>query len=68
MTDRLRDRGLIGDDGWLTEAGRAVKQRIEDRTDDLAARPYETLEPEELGELIEALRPLAARLLVTQKW
>jgi len=65
VTDGLRGRGLIGDDGWLTEAGRALKQRIEDRTDELAARPYETLEPEELDELTEALRPLAARLIPT---
>lgn len=68
VTDGLRARGLIGDDGWLTEAGRAVKQRIEDRTDDLAARAYEALEPGELDDLIESLRPLAARLLATQQW
>lgn len=67
VTNGLRDRGLIGHDGWLTGAGRAVKQRIEDRTDDLAARPYETLEPEERNELMEALRRLAARLLVPGK-
>jgi hypothetical protein len=68
VIDGLRHRGLVGDDGWLTEAGRAVKQRIEDRTDDLAARPFEALEPEELDELIESLRPLAERLLAHQQW
>lgn len=68
LIDGLRHRGLIGDDGWLTDEGRTVKQRIEDRTDDLAARPYEALEPEELDELVESLRPLAERLLAHQQW
>jgi len=62
----MRDRGLIGDDGWLSEQGRAVKQRIESLTDDLAARPYESLEPGELVELIATLEPLATLLLAAQ--
>jgi hypothetical protein len=33
----MRDRGLISDDGWLSDEGRAVKQRVEALTDDLAA-------------------------------
>jgi hypothetical protein len=64
----LRARGLIGDDGWLSEQGRAVKQRVEDLTDDLAAKPYERLEPAELDELVTALEPLAALLLAAQDW
>ena len=60
VTGGMRDRGLIGDNGWLTEHGRAVKQRVEALTDDLAARPYESLEPDELSELIAILEPLAA--------
>ena len=59
----MRDRGLIGDDGWLSEPGRAVKQRVEALTDDLAARPYESLEPDELDELMATLKPLATLLL-----
>src|ERR1700759_1768517 len=27
VTGGMRDRGLIGEDGWLTETGHAVKQR-----------------------------------------
>ena len=50
VIDGMRDRGLIGDDGWLSEQGRAVKQRVEALTDDLAAKPYESLEPGELDE------------------
>src|SRR3954451_25264731 len=64
----LRDRGLIGDDGWLSEHGSAVIQRVEALTDDLAAKPYENLEPGELGELMVALEPIAARLLAAQDW
>ena len=35
LQDGIRDRGLIGDDGWLSEHGRAVRQRVESLTDDL---------------------------------
>jgi hypothetical protein len=68
VIDGLRVRGLIGDDGWLSEEGRAVEQRVEDLTDDLAARPYEVLEPTELDELTAALQPLADRLVAAQPW
>lgn len=59
VVDGLRDRGLIGDDGWLSEEGRAVRERVEARTDELAARPYEALDPDELAELTAALEPMA---------
>ena len=62
----MRDRGLIGDDGWLSEQGHAVKQRVESFTDDLAAQPYECLEPDELDELMASLEPLATLLLAEQ--
>ena len=68
VIDGMRARGLIGDDGWLTEEGRAVKQRVESLTDRLAAKPYESLAPAELGELIDALDPLAALLLAAQEF
>ena len=66
VIDGLRDRGLIGDDGWLSESGRAVKQRVEDLTDQLAAKPYESLDPSELDELVAGLEPLAALLIAAQ--
>ena len=62
----MRDRGLIGDDGWLSDAGRAVKQRVEARTDDLAAQPYTSLQPAELDELIAILEPMATRRRAAQ--
>lgn len=66
VIDGMRDRGLIGDDGWLSELGRAVKQRVEAVTDDLAAKPYESLGADELEELATSLQPLAALLLAAQ--
>jgi hypothetical protein len=66
VLDGLRGRGLIGDDGWLTEEGRAVHQRVEARTDDLAAAPYAALEPGELDELQACLEPLATLLVAAQ--
>jgi hypothetical protein len=66
VTDGMRDRGLIGDDGWLSEHGQAVKRRVEGLTDELAAKPYEILEPGELDELMAALGPLAKVLLAAQ--
>jgi len=68
VIDGMRDRGLIADDGWLSERGRAVKQRVESLTDDLAAMPYEALESGELAELMTALEPLATLLLAAQDW
>jgi hypothetical protein len=68
VIDGMRARGLIGDDGWLSAAGRAVGQRVEALTDDLAAKPYERLVPAELDELMATLEPLAAKLLAAQEW
>ena len=68
VIDGMRDRGLIGADGWLSERGPAVKQRVEERTDDLAAKRYEILEPAGLDELTAVLEPLLALLLAAQEW
>ena len=66
VVDGMRARGLIGDDGWLSQQGRAVKQRVEALTDELAAKPYEALSPDELEELMDALEPLAALVRAAQ--
>ena len=66
VIDGMRDRGLIGDDGWLNELGRTVKQRVEGLTDDLAAAPYASLQADELNELMAALEPTAALLIAAQ--
>jgi hypothetical protein len=62
VVDAMRSRGLIGVDGWLSAAGRQLKERIEALTDELAAPAYDILEPDELDQLIEDLEPLAAVL------
>jgi hypothetical protein len=38
VIDGMRHGGLIGDDSWLSEPGRAVKRRVEALTNDLATR------------------------------
>lgn len=58
----LQERGLVDADERFTEAGRAVKARVEARTDALAAPAYAALEPAEVEELVELLGPIAARL------
>jgi hypothetical protein len=68
VIDGMRGRGLIGEDGWLSEEGRAVKRRVESLTDDLAARPYENLTPDELDQLMTDLEPFAALLIAAQPW
>lgn len=37
---RLRDRGLLDDSGRATEAGRALREGVERRTDELAMAPW----------------------------
>jgi len=66
VIDGMRGRGLIGNDGWLSESGRAVKQRVEALTDALAEPPYKCLGQAELDELVTALEPMAERLLAAQ--
>ena len=63
VVDAMRTRGLVGADGWLTAAGRQIKERVETLTDELAAPAYDILEPDELDQLIEDLEPLAAVLV-----
>ncbi|MBO0841003.1 MAG: MarR family transcriptional regulator [Sciscionella sp.] len=62
VMDGLRERGLVDVDGRFTDAGRETKQRIEDRTDELAAPPYDALTPAELDELITELEPITAKV------
>ena len=63
VVDGMRTRGLVGADGWLTAAGRQIKERVETLTDELAAPAYDVLEPDELDQLVDDLKPLAAVLV-----
>ncbi|MVZ99578.1 MarR family transcriptional regulator [Actinomadura sp. LD22] len=60
VIDGLRARGLVDAAGGFTDAGRETKERIEARTDELAAPPYDALTADELDELITLLEPIAA--------
>jgi hypothetical protein len=62
VVDGMRARGLVETSGWLSDAGRKTKERIESLTDDLAAPPYDSLRPSELDQLIANLQPISAVL------
>ena len=63
IVDGMHSRDLIGDDGWLTPAGRRTKEEVESLTDRLAEPAYEVLSPAELDEVTEVLTPISARLV-----
>ncbi|MEV0162540.1 MarR family winged helix-turn-helix transcriptional regulator [Nonomuraea fuscirosea] len=62
VVDGLRARGLVDAAGAFTDAGRETKERIEARTDELAAPAYDVLGADELDALIAGLEPIAAAL------
>jgi hypothetical protein len=62
VVDGMRGRGLIDATGWLSDAGRTTKERIESLTDELAAPAYASLEPSELDQLIADLEPITTAL------
>jgi hypothetical protein len=62
VVEGMRARGLIEASGWLSDAGREKKERIESRTDDLAAPTYDSLRPSELDQLITDLGSISAAL------
>ena len=62
VVEGMRARGLIDATGWLSDAGRETKERVESLTDDLAGVAYDNLTPAELDELIADLEPISAAL------
>jgi hypothetical protein len=68
VVDGMRARGLVGADGWLTAAGRAAKERVEELTDRLAEAPYRALSPGELDLLVTDLTPISAALRGAFPW
>ena len=51
-TEALTSRGLLDDDGALTPAGEALRARVEEETDRLAAAPWQHLGEERTGEVV----------------
>ena len=50
-------------DGALTDAGRDLKQRIEDATDRLALSALDALDDEEVERLFQALTPITRKVV-----
>ena len=61
--ERLRSRGWLDTDRALTEAGRAHRQWVEDRTDELAAPAYEPLGEDGCERLRALCRPLSRAIV-----
>jgi hypothetical protein len=55
----LADRGWVGADGQLTNAGQAAHDAVEAATDWAAARPWARLDADAIAELAGVLTPLA---------
>lgn len=62
-TAALADRGWVTAGGELTDAGRAARREVEERTDRLALGPYEALGAERTSELLSLLHGLAGRVV-----
>jgi hypothetical protein len=59
----MAERGLVAADGGATREGVALRERIEDMTDQLAAAPWAGLSAAERDSLSGLLRPLAETVL-----
>jgi hypothetical protein len=57
--NQLAERGLLDAGGALTDAGRELKQHIEDTTDVLALRALDGLDDAEVEDLFAGLTPIA---------
>jgi hypothetical protein len=55
---RLAERGLTGEDGAMTAAGRAAHDAVEAATDQAAARPWDRMGPAALAEVADVLLPI----------
>jgi helix-turn-helix protein len=62
-SQRLQQRGLLDENGLLTPAGIALRQAIEDRTDQLALPPWQHLGREQLTRLLSLVRPLSISIV-----
>lgn len=59
----LRRRGLLDDNGTLTESGRELKQHIEERTDAVALSVLNPLTDDEIESLFGALTPITRKVV-----
>lgn len=61
--ERLAERGLVRGDGSFTDAGAALRQHIEDRTDAMALAPWAALGEAGCDELRALVRPLSRAIV-----
>ena len=59
----LHARGLVEADGSFTDAGRALREEIEDRTDRLGLQPYEAIGEDGCAELRSLVRPWSTAIV-----
>ncbi|BBY30410.1 SCO6745 family protein [Mycolicibacterium sediminis] len=59
----LADRGLVDATGTLSDAGRDLKQRVEDVTDALALPAFDALDDDELTTLFSTLGPITRAVI-----
>jgi hypothetical protein len=57
--EQLAERGLVGDDGTLTTAGRELMETVESTTDALSLSVLDALSDDEVETLFQALTPIA---------
>ena len=57
--EQLAERGLVGDDGTLTTAGRELMDTVESTTDALSLSVLDALSDDEVETLFQALTPIA---------
>ncbi|MDI6099938.1 hypothetical protein QLQ12_15160 [Actinoplanes sp. NEAU-A12] len=62
---RLADRGLVYADGTATEAGHALRERVERHTDELAAGPWRALGEANAERLADLTRPLLGEVFTS---
>jgi hypothetical protein len=63
--DRLASRGWINADGTATERGRAERNAIETRTDELALAPWQALGEQRATQLADLVHPVLEAALLT---
>jgi len=64
--DRLIRRGLLDQHEELTAAGRKLKQRVEDTTDELALGALDALDDDEVEMLFRSLTPITRKVVSTK--
>jgi hypothetical protein len=63
VSERLIGRGLLDGDGSLTDAGREIKQQVEDTTDALAVSALDALGDDEVETLFRCLTPITRKVV-----